>query len=30
VFLLALLLGDAVEADHHRGLDFRSLGVGLG
>ena len=29
VFLLAILLGDAVEDDHHRGLDFKSLAVGL-
>jgi hypothetical protein len=29
VFLLAILLGDAVEDDHHRGLDFRSLAVGV-
>jgi drug/metabolite transporter (DMT)-like permease len=29
VFLLAMLLGNAVEDDHYRGLDFKSLAVGL-
>jgi drug/metabolite transporter (DMT)-like permease len=29
VFLLAILLGNAVEDDHHRGLDFKSLAVGV-
>jgi hypothetical protein len=30
VLLLAILLGDAVEADQHRGLDVKSMAVGLG
>jgi hypothetical protein len=30
VLLLAFLLGDAVQADNHRGLDLKSLAVGLG
>jgi drug/metabolite transporter (DMT)-like permease len=29
VFLLASLLGDAVQADHHRGLDLKSFAVGV-
>lgn len=30
VLLVAILLGDAVQADHHRGLTLKSLAVGLG
>jgi drug/metabolite transporter (DMT)-like permease len=30
VFLLAIVLGDAVQTDNHHGLGLKSLAVGLG